>query len=45
MKTVWKIKPVWTAVILNDILKIAAAKPVGPNCSIKPLSIVLNDNE
>jgi hypothetical protein len=37
--------PDWKAVRLNAKLKIEAANPVGPNCSINPLSIVLNDNE
>jgi hypothetical protein len=30
---------------LNAVLKIEEPKPVGPNCSIKPLSNVLKEDE
>jgi hypothetical protein len=33
------------AIKLNETLKIEPEKPVGPNCSITPLSIVLKVNE
>ena len=43
MKIVWYIKPVCKAVRLKEKLNIDFEKPVGPNCSISPLSNVWNE--
>ena len=45
IKIVWYKNPDWKLVTLNEKFKIIELNPVGPNCSIKPLSIVWNDVE